>query len=229
MKKRITAFLLAAALALACALPALASSGFSLATIQNGKDICAASEGTWKGASSYRVESFFDCDDNIHVCSGDLWAALCPFVFGYDKYGGFGIGIVYIYDPAVYSGGLYINELTVKVDGTSYTFTDAPSTEFSLGSAVDKQLGSWKMRCAYIALDSSSLGLMDALVKNRESAITARIKSADGRSWSFALSKTEKDSDVHIYNLFAQAGGLQAENLKFFPSGGATPCEIKKD
>lgn len=230
MKKRVTVLFLTAVLAFMCALPAFASSGFNLSVIQNGKDVCTISEDKSKDVYTYSIDSFFKNEANFHICSDDVYVALCPFAYGYSKYGGIGFGVVYFYRESAYPGELYINALSVKVGNKSYNFSELPSTELPQASETyDQRLKGFKGRIAYIALDSGSMAMMEDFIAHRSDTIKASVKADNSSRWSFTLGKTEIDSDIHLYNLFNLAGGLTKANLSFLPAGDATPCEIKKD
>lgn len=227
MKKRFISLLLAAAFMFACAVPALAASGIDMGVIRKGEDILTLNEDDASGISSYTIASFLVNEANYHQCSDSVVLTLCPIIYGYPDYAAGGFCVAAFYDINTYPNGIDIDEMSITVGGSKYTFTSLTATEFGLGDSVSRSLRNWQGRSSMVVLDYDSAALLEAMRKNRSSEIKVSVKATNGESWSFTMGQTEIDSDIHAYNLFCNAGGLSEANIKFMTEATATKCKIE--
>lgn len=213
MKKRIVSLLLTLALALVCAAPALAAQGFDVNVMRNAVDIYEMGD-DMEGEVSFTIKSLVDNDGLILKCSDGSYQMFLPIVIAVDEGEDYCLAITNMGDSY-----RYINEVIIKVGDTRYTFTDLD---------VDRShsLGEPYIETAKIILDSRTLTVIEDMVKNPDAEVKVRVKGRNA-SIDFTLSDEIKDGMVHLYNLFAQAGGLRQSNMERI-AGIGTPCEIVK-
>lgn len=203
MKRHVVVTLLMAVVLLVNCLPVYAAAGFDGSVLKNAPDITTSTyeeTGTAYTISSLKGESFFSPDKDF----------LLQFEVGVlqdDVAEGYVLSVSY----GSYTYALNVQEIKVDIGDKVYIFSK-PISRMSVigteGQAIVKETTT-------IIIAENSLPFMQELIAHRDEVIKVSLIGVADQNIDFELPKSVKDSAIHMYNLYVQAGGTRAENLAY--------------
>lgn len=209
MRKHLVAIFLVTLFATMSVLSVHAATGFDGTVLKNAPDVVMSTYE--ESGTAYTIgslsETTFNAKDSALKFGVD--------VLQDDTAEGYMLNVCYgAYDL------LGIKEIKVNINNTIYTFSN-PIIRISVVPTKGQAI---VLENATIIIGEESLAFMQDLIDHRNESITMQLV-ADERICSFEVPVVVKDSMIHMYNLYVQAGGTRTENLKNLK---ATTVKIEK-
>lgn len=209
MKKRLAVLFAVCALVLTCSLTAFAAVSFDEDAVKNAQDIAVYQDESCS-YTAYQINSILQQPTWHAAEEGGAAFLLTPEITTYRDKGGFEFVLNFWHENFA-DEPLTVQSITLEAGGHKYTFNNIEASvvgTFESGSG--KQFA---MSEVDVTLVPGTLTLMDDINADRNAAVKVTYTTSEGEL-SYYLSQQEKDSMIHLYNLYAQAGGLSSENIK---------------
>lgn len=202
MRKHLVAMLLTAGILFMNLLPVYAAAGFDSSVLKNAPDITVSAYED--GGNAYKISSL----QGVNFSSSkDLVLYFEVSVLEDNTAEGYMLSFQY----ASYDLVLDIQEIKVEIDNKVYTFSNPASRMNLLASPSDRAI---IQEAATIVIGQDSLSFMQDLMEHRNETVKVSLTGTEQELY-FELPQNVKDSAIHMYNLYVQAGGTRAENLAY--------------